>query len=112
MHERFILHEDVHFKFGTGEYEGKLAVRFGKVYTLFAEQYRKMHYTAPPRKEDLKQEIMNFLQLKEWKEKNTKMLPDHNGNEKESCNVIWLEYEKLQKTYELELHKRKSTKNF
>jgi len=112
MHERFILHEDVHFKFGTGEYQGQIALRFGKVYTLFAEQYRKLHYTAPPRKEDLKQEIMNFLQLKEWKEKNTKMLPDHNSNEKESCNVIWLEYEKLQKTYELELHKRKSIKNF
>ncbi|GAB4134204.1 MAG: hypothetical protein OHK0045_23370 [Raineya sp.] len=50
--------------------------------------------------------------MKDWKEGRAKLLGSIGDQEKESTNVILLEYEKLQKTYELELHKRKSTKNF
>lgn len=108
MHERFLLHGDVHFKLGTDEHTGKIALRFGKIYTLFAEQYRKTHFSPPPSKDEIKNDLMNFLEMKDWKEGRAKLLGSIGEQEKESTNVIWLDYEKLQKHFELELHKRRN----
>lgn len=111
MYERYIIHEEVHFKFGKDEQAGKIAFRFGKIYSLFAEQYRKTNYESPPSKEDIKQELMVFFEMKEWKEGRAKMMNSLNEETKESTNVIWLDYEKLKNHFELDLHKRRDIKN-
>jgi hypothetical protein len=113
LYERFQIHENIHFRFGTGDNEGKVALRFGKIYALFSENYRKAKFSPAPKKEEIQAEILNLLQASDWKEleKRARFYDDLSPDAKnESYSCVWLPMDVLMQKFELNLSKRNLNK--
>ncbi|MBD2700106.1 toprim domain-containing protein [Spirosoma sp. BT702] len=114
LYEQYQVHEEIHFDYRTVGNEIRIRLWFPQLYTLYAQQYRRIYMKAPADKDTLQSEIAAFEDMPDWESVKKQFRMRNDGESRSDAATIPrpgccdMNYMKLSERFGLTLEHRKA----